>query len=113
MRPSHVERLAGCGRAGGLVADLYAFYSRLHPRRLVRDGAPVHDAVAVAHVIDPTLLELRDCGVVVDTGPELSRGRTYVDLWGQAGWPANCHVAVGVDSERFLELLIERIARLG
>jgi inosine-uridine nucleoside N-ribohydrolase len=34
-------------------------------------------------------------------------------LWGQAGWPANCHVAVGVDSERFLELLIERIARLG
>jgi inosine-uridine nucleoside N-ribohydrolase len=113
MRPSHVELLAGCGRAGGLVADLYAFYSRLHPRRLVRDGAPVHDAVAVAQVIDPTLLELRDCGVVVDTGPELSRGRTYVDLWGQAGWAANCHVAVGVDSERFLELLIERIARLG
>jgi inosine-uridine nucleoside N-ribohydrolase len=78
----------------------------------VRDGAPVHDAVAVAQLIDPSLLELRHCGVVIDTGPELSRGRTYVDLWGQAGWPPNCHVAVGVDSERFFELLIERVARL-
>jgi inosine-uridine nucleoside N-ribohydrolase len=113
MRPEHVQRLAECGRAGKLLADLYAFYSRLHPRRLVRDGAPVHDAVAVAHLIDPTLLELKDCGVVVDMGPELSRGRTYVDLWGQAGWSPNCHVAVGVDSRRFLELLIERIASLG
>jgi inosine-uridine nucleoside N-ribohydrolase len=113
MRPHHVERLAALGRAGRLVADLYAFYSRRHPRRLVRDGAPVHDAVAVAQLIDPSLLELWDCGVVIDTGPELSRGRTYVDRWGQAGWPPNCQVAVGVDSERFFELLIERVARLG
>ena len=56
---------------------------------------------------------MKDCGVIVDTGPELSRGRTYVDRWGNAGWPQNCHVAVYIDSERFLELLIERITRLG
>ena len=73
----------------------------------------MHDAVAVAHVIDGTLLEMTDCGVMVDTGPELSRGRTYVDRWGSAGWQPNCHVAVDIDSERFLELLIERITRLG
>jgi inosine-uridine nucleoside N-ribohydrolase len=113
MRPHHAERFAAAGRAGKLVADLYAFYSRFHPRRLVHDAAPVHDAVAMAHVIDPTLLDIRDCGVRVDTGSELSRGRTYVDLWGVAGWPPNHHVAVGIDSERFFELLIERVARLG
>ena len=71
-------------------------------------GVPVHDAVALAHLIDPTLLELHDCGVKVDTGGELSRGRTYVDLWGQAGWHANCHVAVDIDSERFFALLLAR-----
>ncbi len=112
MRASHVERLARAGRAGRLVAGLYDFYVRHHRRRYGWEGAPVHDAVAVAEVIDPSLLETKHCGVVIDTGGELSRGRSYVDLWGAAGWPPNCRVAVDIDSERFLELLIERIGAL-
>jgi inosine-uridine nucleoside N-ribohydrolase len=107
------QRLAGTGPAGALVADLHAFYAGHHRRRQSGDGAPVHDAVAVAHVIDPSLMEVISCGVRVDTGAELSRGRTYVDRWGSAGWQANCHVAVDIDAERFLELLIERIGALG
>jgi len=113
MRDAHAERLAAAGKAGGLVADLYRFYSQHHRRKYTWDGAPVHDAVAVAHVIDDGLLETVHCGVKVDTGPELSRGRTYVDRWGSAGWEPNCHVAVDIDAERFLELLIERIGGLG
>jgi pyrimidine-specific ribonucleoside hydrolase len=113
MTQQHVDRLAGSGIAGRLVADLYGFYAQHHKRRYGWDGAPVHDAVAVAHVIDDTLLGLKYCGVIVDTGPELSRGRTYVDRWGSAGWQPNCHVAVTIDSGRFLELLIQRIAGLG
>jgi inosine-uridine nucleoside N-ribohydrolase len=113
MTRAHADTLRAAGRAGRLVAELFDFHSRFHKTRYGWDGAPVHDAVALAHVIDPTLLETVDCGVVVDTGPELSRGRTYVDRYGQAGWPANCHVAVGIDAERFLALLVERIASLG
>jgi len=113
MTPVHAERLSGAGRAGKLVADLYSYYAQFHGREYGWDGAPVHDAVAMAHVIDGTLLTTRHCGVVVDTGPELSRGRTYVDLWGLAAWEPTCHVAVGIDSERFLELLITRISALG
>jgi inosine-uridine nucleoside N-ribohydrolase len=73
----------------------------------------VHDAVAVAHVIDGSLVETAHRGVVIDTGPEPSRGRTYVDLWRQAGWESNCHVAVDIDADRFLSLLVERLAALG
>jgi inosine-uridine nucleoside N-ribohydrolase len=113
LRPADVERLAATGRAGRLVADLYAFYARYHRDRYGWEGAPVHDAVALAHVIDPTLLETVHCGVVVDTGGELSRGRTYVDQFGRAAWLANCHVATGVAAERFIELLVERIGGLG
>jgi inosine-uridine nucleoside N-ribohydrolase len=113
MTQTHADRLRAAGRAGRLVADLYGFYSRYHRGRHGRSGAPMHDALAVAHVIDASLLQTHHCGVIVDTGPEPSRGRTYVDRWGAAGWPANCHVAVDVDAERFLELLIERITRLG
>jgi pyrimidine-specific ribonucleoside hydrolase len=113
MTPAHVERLATAGRAGRLVADLYRFYARFHERHYGWGGAPVHDAVAVAHVIDPTLLTTRHCGVLIDTGPEPSRGRTYVDLHRATGWVPNCHAAVAIDAERFLELLITRISALG
>jgi inosine-uridine nucleoside N-ribohydrolase len=113
MTPDHSQRLAASGRAGTLVADLYEFYSRFHRRQYGWEGAPIHDAVAMAHVIDPTLLETARCGVRIDTGPELSRGRTYVDLRARMGWEPRRLVAVGIDAQRFLELLVERIAALG
>jgi inosine-uridine nucleoside N-ribohydrolase len=113
MTPVHVERLTAAGKAGKLVADLYEFYSQFHQRRYGWDGAPVHDAVAMAHVIDGTLLTTHHCGVLVDTGPELSRGRTHLDVHGNMGWEPNCHAAVGIDAERFLEFLIMRISGLG
>jgi pyrimidine-specific ribonucleoside hydrolase len=113
MRQEHADRLTASGRAGRLVADLYGFYVEHHRRKYAWGGAPVHDALAMAHVIDPTLLELARCGVRVDTGPELSRGRTYVDRWGATDWAVNCQVAVDVDAHRFLEMLVERIAQLG
>jgi inosine-uridine nucleoside N-ribohydrolase len=113
MTPVHTERLAAAGKAGRLVADLFDFYARFHAQRYGWTGAPVHDAVAVGHVIDGTLLSTAHCGVVIDTGPEPSRGRTHADVRQAMGWTPNCHVAVGIDSDRFLELLIERISALG
>jgi purine nucleosidase/pyrimidine-specific ribonucleoside hydrolase len=112
MTPAHAQRLGASGRAGKLVADLYAFYSRFHASSYGWDAAPVHDAVALAHVVDGSLLRTAHCGVVVDTGPELSRGRTHVDLRG-AHWEPTCHVAIEIDSDRFLEGLVERIGSLG
>jgi inosine-uridine nucleoside N-ribohydrolase len=112
MKDTHAERLASTGRAGKLVADLYEFYSRFHRQYYPWEGAPIHDACAVAHVIDPTLIETIHRGVRIDTGYE-SRGRTNVDRWQQMGWEPNCHVGVDIDTERFLELLVERIGGLG
>jgi inosine-uridine nucleoside N-ribohydrolase len=113
LTDSHVARFSDGSRAGRLVADLYRFYAEHHKRSFGWDGVPVHDAVAIAHVIDASLLQTKRCGVVVDTGGELSRGRTYVDFWGKAGWEPRCQVACGIDSERFLALLIDRITGLG
>ena len=111
LTPAHTAKLAEAGKAGKLVADLFNFYARFHAREYGWDAAPVHDAVAVAHVVDPTLLETVHRGAVVDTGGELSRGRTHVDLRGRT-WEPNCHVAIDVDAERFLALLVERISSL-
>src|SRR6478735_6708568 len=80
---THAERLREAGRAGRFVAELSDFFQAFHEHSYGFDGSPIHDAMAVAHVIDPTLLTTR---------------------------PAN--VGVDVDGERFLELLVSRIASL-
>jgi inosine-uridine nucleoside N-ribohydrolase len=113
LTPDHLEVLEDAGKPGKLIADLYGFFLSIHGDRYGWVGAPVHDAVAVAHVIDGSLLETTRCGAVIDTGGELSRGRTNVDVRRQTSWPAVHHVAVDVDAERFLALLVERICSLG
>jgi inosine-uridine nucleoside N-ribohydrolase len=112
MTPEQAEQLRATGRVGGLVADLHAFYHRFHAETYGFHGSPVHDAVAVAHVIRDDLVRTVDRGVVVDCGGELSRGRTYVDLWRRAEWEPNAHVGVDIDADGFLGFLFERLASL-
>ena len=71
-----------------------------------------HDAHAVAHLIDPTLLELAHCHVDVDTSFGPARGATLVDRLGVFGGHPNAHWAADVDAERFRALLLERLAAL-
>jgi len=110
--PAHAERLRGTGSAGRVVAELADFFLEFH-RRLYRfEGAPIHDAVAVAHVIDPTLVETLRCNVAIETQSQHCDGRTVVDRWLVLDAPRNADVGTGIDSERFLELLVDRIATL-
>jgi len=113
FRPADSERLAATGRVGRLVSELFSFYQQFHSAQYGWDGSPVHDAVAVAHVVRPGLVTTAERGVVVDCGGELSRGRTYVDLWGRARWEPNTHVAVDIDGPGFVDFLVERLASLG
>jgi inosine-uridine nucleoside N-ribohydrolase len=101
------------GRVGRVVAEWLDFFSQFHRATYGFDGSPIHDAVALAHVFRPGLLETLQRHVAVDTESELSRGRTVVDLWRRAGNEPNAHVAVDVDAAAFGDLLHERIASLG
>jgi inosine-uridine nucleoside N-ribohydrolase len=112
LTDAHAARLRAAGRVGALVADLHQFYSRVHRTRYGWDGAPVHDAMALAHVLRPDLLTTRELNVEIECGSELCRGRTVVDVDGRSGRTPNAHVATDVDGPAFLELLIERLSSL-
>jgi purine nucleosidase/pyrimidine-specific ribonucleoside hydrolase len=113
MTPEHAERLEAAGRVGTMVAELWAFYHRWHTRIYEFPGTPVHDALAVAHVIDGALMTTARRNVEVDCASELCRGRTVVDLWQISGREPNAHGGVEVKGAAFLDLLVERIGSLG
>jgi inosine-uridine nucleoside N-ribohydrolase len=108
---AHVDRLAG--RVGEMVAELLRFYGNFHRQVYGFDGSPIHDAVAVAYVLDSGLVETLERNVEIDTDSDLCRGRTVVDLWRRTTREPNAHVGVEIDSDGFLELLIERLNSLG
>jgi pyrimidine-specific ribonucleoside hydrolase len=109
----HADRLRRAGRVGRVVAELSDFFQLFHEQRYGMKGSPIHDAMAVATVIDPTLVGTLPCNVEVETSSLHCDGRTVVDRWHVTGKPANAHVGIDVDADRFLDLLVERIASLG
>lgn len=104
---AHIGRLAG--RVGEMVTELLRFYDTFHRTVYNFEGSPIHDALAVAHVLNPDLVGTLKRNVEIDTESELCRGRTVVDLWQRTDREPNAHVGVEVDSDGFLELLVERI----
>jgi purine nucleosidase len=72
----------------------------------------MHDPLALAVALDPTLVETRRATVDVETSGRLATGATIVDWRSQWGRIANTEVAVKVDAERFRGLFFEAMARL-
>ena len=103
-----VDRL-GSGRVARFVRDLYTPFARAYAEFSSGDGAPVHDALAVARAVRPDLLTVVPAHVVVDCGLGLSRGQTIVDRVSGRTPGANAAVAVDVDVDGFRDLLVERI----
>jgi inosine-uridine nucleoside N-ribohydrolase len=109
---AHADRLRGTGRAGKAVAELSDFFQRFHESRYGFDGSPIHDALAVAEVIDPSLVTTVECNVEIETASQWCDGRTVVDRWNVTDRPRNCRAGIDVDANRFLELLVQRISTL-
>ena len=91
-----------------LVADL----SRNLIRRM--NGLSLHDPLAVAVVVDPSLVETLRFKVEVETVGDLTRGMTIVDrrrYHKASETEVNVDVCVSVDNERFLRLFMDRVVR--
>lgn len=109
--PTERERLRSLGELGNVVAELLEFFASTYREIYGFDSPPLHDPVAVASVIEPGLLETRPMNVSVECESELTRGETVCDFYGVTKKKPNAEVGVGLDRERFFELLYEALER--
>jgi inosine-uridine nucleoside N-ribohydrolase len=110
LTAADADRLRGTGRIGDAVAAMLDFYGHFYSQAYDLGGTPVHDAVAVAHLIRPGLVTTLDRYIAVELGTGLCRGRTVVDMRRRTTVPEpNARVAVDIDAGAFRELLLVRL----
>jgi purine nucleosidase len=110
--PPEREYLRSLGQIGVVVAELLEFFAATYRNVFGFDAPPLHDPVAVAAVMEPTLLKTHPMRVDVECESELTRGETVCDYYGVTGKPPNVEVGVELDREGFFELLYRELGRL-
>lgn len=75
------------------------------------NGFSLHDPMAVAYVIDPSLFKTESYMVDVETSGEITQGMTVVERrpFRRKKGEENAKIIVEVDAERFLKLIMERV----
>ncbi|MGI9049122.1 MAG: nucleoside hydrolase [Rubrobacteraceae bacterium] len=103
--PEERERLRASGRLGEVVAGFLEFFAATYEDTFGFDAPPLHDPVAVAAVLRPTLLATRLMRVDVECEGTLTRGETVCDFHAVTGKPPNAEVGMELDREGFFGLL--------
>lgn len=107
-----VERIRVLGNpVAKATAGMLSFFHRYDSKKYGSKGAPLHDPCTVAWLLDPSLFQLRECNLSVETESELTMGHTAVDFWHVTDRPHNVRWAHAVDADGFYALLTDRLSR--
>jgi inosine-uridine nucleoside N-ribohydrolase len=106
------DELRSRGPVGSAAAGMLDFYLDFYEEAYEHGGAPIHDALTVAYVLQPDILRTMARRVEIErTG--ICRGRTVVDMRRRTRLPEpNAQVAVDVDVAAFRKLFCERVGSL-
>ena len=95
--------------AAAFVEGRITAYDTLQPMDTAH-SAPVHDALCVAYLVDPTIVTGRPAHVDIETRGELTVGRTVIDTHARFGREPNAFVAFDADAPKFVSMLLETFA---
>ncbi len=96
--------------AAAFIERRIVAYDDLQPMETLH-SAPVHDALCVAYLVDPSVVTGQRAHVDVETHGVLTVGRTIIDTSGHFGREPNAFVAFGADAPKFVSMLLETLAR--
>ena len=100
-------------RLGTVCADLMTFFASTYLRVFGFAHPPVHDPLAVAAVIDASIVRTVAAPVAVELTGTYTRGATVVDLHRRTGRAPNVDVAVGLEVDAFWRLLMAAVRNVG
>jgi inosine-uridine nucleoside N-ribohydrolase len=100
------------GKMSSIVGPLMKFFAQANLKMFGINGAPIHDALAVAAVINPDVVECEHLFVDIETHGELTRGQTVADVYKVTGSAPNCKVAMKVDVDAFIGMMMDSIRKL-
>ena len=108
--PAHAERLRASGRVGTWSRSCSTSTREFHLRVYGIDGSPIHDAVAVAHVLDPSSSRRSTCNVDDRrrVASSAAAGRSSTSGGRTAASRTRTSASTSTPT-RFLELLVERL----
>jgi pyrimidine-specific ribonucleoside hydrolase len=98
-------------KVGIFVAELLDFFVKFHDEVWKLDGCPLHDPCAVAYLIAPEIFEYEQYAVDIETQGEFTTGMTVVDFNRQTGRDENVKVLMGVDRQKFVDLLVDLVSQ--
>ncbi len=104
------DRLERLGtRPAVSFAGLLRFFARFHKDKYGWDGAPIHDAVAVAHLLSDGLVTTQRHSLAVSIDDQ-TRGQTSgVPIADGSGQGVD--VGMAIDRARFVDMLIDAVAK--
>ncbi len=98
---------------GAVTAELLTFFASTYRELFGFTAPPLHDPVALARVVDPTLVRCVRANVEVECSAQWTVGATAVDLDDRTGREPETDVALELDVDRFWELIVSSVARYG
>lgn len=96
--------------AAETIEDRINRYDETQPMKIL-GCAPVHDALAVCAILDPTVVTSYDYYVDIETYGELTLGQTVIDASHRSKFSPNCLVALDSDDRKFASMLIEILGK--
>ena len=113
MSFAQAEEMTGWGgKISSVVGPLMKFFAQANLDYFGINGAPIHDALTVATLINPDVVEFENYFVDIETKGELTSGQTVADVYGVTGKEANCRVAMKVNNDLFMSIMMDAIRKL-
>lgn len=95
------------------VIGLLKFFAQTYDEVFEMPDPPLHDPVAIAVLIDPTVTINRPVNVEVELNGTFTRGATVADIYNRNGGTPNVSVALSLDAPKFWDLMLDAIEQAG
>lgn len=108
------ERISALGtHLSEVTVGLLKFFASTYDEVFEMPDPPLHDPVAIALLIDRSVVKSRLCDVQIELNGTLTRGATVVDIYKRGNASANCEVALELDAAKFWDLMIAALKAAG